>query len=134
MSDKRFTHLHLHSQYSLLDGMISFEALFKRCKGLGMDAVAVTDHGNMFGAIEFYTKALAAAIKPIIGIEAYIAPKSRFDKQKSSISDAAYHLTLLAENNAGYQNLLKLASAGYTQGFYYRPRIDKEMLAEFREG
>jgi len=134
MSDKRFTHLHLHSQYSLLDGMISFEALFKRCKGLGMDAVAVTDHGNMFGAIEFYTKALAADVKPVIGIEAYVAPKSRFDKQKSSISDAAYHLTLLAENNAGYQNLLKLASAGYTEGFYYRPRIDKEILAEFREG
>jgi DNA polymerase-3 subunit alpha len=134
MADKGVTHLHLHSQYSLLDGAISFEALFKRCKELQMDSVAVTDHGNMFGAIEFYTKAHAAHIKPIIGIEAYVAPRSRFDRQKSSISDAAYHLTLLAENNTGYKNLLKLASVGYTEGFYYRPRIDKEILAEFSEG
>jgi DNA polymerase-3 subunit alpha len=134
MASKGFTHLHLHSQYSLLDGAIAFELLFKRCKELQMDSVAVTDHGNMFGAIEFYTKAHAAHIKPIIGIEAYIAPGSRFDKQKSSIADAAYHLLLLAENNTGYSNLLKLASAGYLEGFYYRPRIDKEILAEFREG
>ena len=134
MSNKRFTHLHLHSQYSLLDGAISFENLFKRCKELQMDSVAVTDHGNMFGAIEFYTKAHAAHIKPIIGIEAYIAPGSRFDRQKTSIGEAAYHLLLLAENNTGYKNLLKLASAGYLEGFYYRPRIDKEILAEFHEG
>ena len=86
---------------------------FERCKKLGMNAVAVTDHGNMFGAVEFYTKAKAAEIKPIIGIEAYIAPGSRFDRTKTSISDAAYHLILLAENNAGYRNLLKLASTGY---------------------
>jgi len=129
-----FTHLHLHSQYSLLDGAIAFDGLFKRCKELEMDAVAVTDHGNMFGAVEFYTKALSAHIKPIIGIEAYIAPGSRFDRTKTSIADAAYHLILLAENNAGYQNLLKLTSAGYTEGFYYRPRIDKELLAELNEG
>jgi DNA polymerase-3 subunit alpha len=134
MSDKGFTHLHLHSQYSLLDGAISFEKLFGRCKRLGMDAVAVTDHGNMFGAVEFYTKARAAGIKPIIGIEAYVAPGSRFDRTKTSISDAAYHLILLAENNAGYQNLLKLSSTGYMDGFYYRPRIDKEILAECHEG
>jgi len=134
MSGKGFTHLHLHSQYSLLDGAISFDKLFKRCKKLDMEAVAVTDHGNMFGAIEFYTKALAAHIKPIIGIEAYIAPGSRFDRTKTSISDAAYHLVLLAENNLGYQNLLKLASAGFTEGFYYRPRIDKEILSEYNEG
>lgn len=135
MSDnKGFTHLHLHSQYSLLDGAITFEKLLQRCKDLGMDSVAVTDHGNMFGAIEFYTKAIASHIKPIIGIEAYIAPKSRFDRTKTSISDAAYHLLLLAENNAGYQNLLKLATAGYTEGFYYRPRIDKQILAELNEG
>ncbi|HUS72887.1 MAG TPA: DNA polymerase III subunit alpha, partial [Sedimentisphaerales bacterium] len=134
MSNKGFTHLHLHSQYSLLDGAITFDKLFKRCKQLQMDAVAVTDHGNMFGAVEFYTKAVAAHIKPVLGIEAYIAPRSRFDKQKTSISDAAYHLILLAENNTGYQNLLKLASAGYTEGFYYRPRIDKEILAELNEG
>jgi DNA polymerase-3 subunit alpha len=134
MSEKGFTHLHLHSQYSLLDGAISFERLFKRCGELGMPAVAMTDHGNMFGAIEFYTAAHKAHIKPIIGIEAYIAPGSRFDKSKSSISEAAYHLVLLAENKTGYKNLLKLASAGYTEGFYYRPRIDKEILAQFNEG
>ena len=134
MSQKGFTHLHLHSQYSLLDGAIRFDKLFERCKDLNMNSVAVTDHGNMFGAVEFYTKAKAAHIKPIIGIEAYIAPASRFDKQKSSISDAAYHLILLAENDTGYQNLLKLASAGYLEGFYYRPRIDKELLAQLNEG
>jgi len=134
MSGKKFTHLHLHSQYSLLDGAIVSDALLKRCKKLGMDSVAVTDHGNLFGAIEFYTKALSAHIKPIIGIEAYIAPASRFDRTKTTIADAAYHLILLAENNVGYQNLLKLASVGFTEGFYYRPRIDKEILAELNEG
>ncbi len=134
MPGKGFTHLHLHSQYSLLDGAITFDKLLKRCKELDMDSVAVTDHGNMFGAVEFYTKALEKHIKPIIGIEAYIAPGSRFDRTKTTITDAAYHLILLAENNTGYQNLLKLASTGYTEGFYYRPRIDKEILAELNEG
>ena len=134
MADKGFTHLHLHSQYSLLDGAITFPKLFKRCHELGMDSVAVTDHGNLFGLLEFYTKARAAKIKPIIGIEAYIAPGSRHDKSGGSIRDADYHLVLLAENQQGYQNLLKLASVGYTEGFYYRPRIDKEVLAEFNEG
>src|SRR4030042_125634 len=134
MSGKGFTHLHLHSQYSLLDGAISFDKLLKQCGKLGMSSVAVTDHGNMFGAVEFYTKAKAANIKPIIGIEAYVAPGSRFDRQKGSISDAAYHLILLAENNTGYQNLLKLASVGFTEGFYYRPRIDKAILAELNAG
>jgi len=134
MASKGFTHLHLHSQYSLLDGAITFDRLLKRCKELKMDSVAVTDHGNMFGAVEFYTKARAAHIKPIIGIEAYIAPAGRFDRTKSSISNAAYHLILLAENNTGYKNLLKLASIGYLEGFYYRPRIDKEILAELNVG
>lgn len=134
MAGKGFTHLHLHSQYSLLDGAIGFGKLFDRCKELGMDSVAVTDHGNMFGAVEFYVKAKAAGIKPIIGIEAYIAPDSRFNKQKTSISDASSHLVLLAENNAGYKNLLKLSSIGFTEGFYYRPRIDKEILAQHSEG
>ncbi len=134
MPEKGFTHLHLHSQYSLLDGAIAFDKLLKRCKELQMDSVAVTDHGNMFGAVEFYTKAQAAHIKPILGIEAYIAPRSRFDRQKSGISDAAYHLILLAESNTGYKNLLKLASIGFTEGFYYRPRIDKNILAELAEG
>jgi DNA polymerase III subunit alpha len=134
MANKGFTHFHLHSQYSLLDGAITFDKLFKRCRKLQMDAVAVTDHGNLFGAVEFYTKAIAAHIKPIIGIEAYIAPGSRLDRTKMSIADAAYHLILLAENNRGYQNLLKLASIGFLEGFYYRPRIDKEILAELNEG
>ncbi|MHC4721017.1 MAG: DNA polymerase III subunit alpha, partial [Planctomycetota bacterium] len=134
MSSKGFTHLHLHSQYSLLDGAIPFGNLFKHCKQLQMDAVAVTDHGNLFGAVEFYTKARAAHIKPILGIEAYIAPRSRFDRTKSSITDAAYHLILLAEDNTGYKNLLKLATIGFTEGFYYRPRIDKQVLADLNEG
>lgn len=135
MSDKGFTHLHLHSQYSLLDGAISFKRLFGRCKEYGMDAVALTDHGNMFGAVEFYIKAVAAGIKPIIGIEAYIAPGSRLEKAGGGgVKENAYHLILLAENLAGYQNLMKLSSIGYTEGFYYRPRIDKEVLAEHSEG
>ena len=134
MPKKGFTHVHLHSQYSLLDGAIAFDKLLKHCKELQMDAVAVTDHGNMFGAVEFYTKAQAAHIKPILGIEAYIAPRSRFDRQKCSITDAAFHLILLAENNTGYRNLLKLASAGFIEGFYYRPRIDKEILNELNAG
>ena len=134
MVNKGFTHLHLHSQYSLLDGAISISKLLKRCKKLDMESVAVTDHGNMFGVVDFYTKAIAAHIKPVLGIEAYIAPGSRLDRTKTSISDAAYHLILLAENNTGYHNLLKLSSSGYLEGFYYRPRIDKEILAEFNEG
>ena len=134
MSHGGFTHLHLHSQYSLLDGAISFEKLLDRCAELRMEAVAVTDHGNMFGAVEFYTKAMAAGIKPLLGIETYIAPASRPDRTKPSISYAAYHLILLAENIAGYRNLLKLTSAAYTEGFYYRPRIDKEILAQCNEG
>ncbi len=131
---KGFCHLHVHSEYSLLDGAVPLSKLFKRCKELEMDSVALTDHGNMFGAIEFYTKARAAGIKPIIGIEAYIAPGHRTDRQKTGISESSYHLILLAENNTGYKNLLKLTSIGYTEGFYYRPRIDKEILAELNEG
>ena len=134
MVSKGFTHLHLHSQYSLLDGAIQFKKLFARCKKLGMDSVALTDHGNMFGVVDFYSRAKAAGIKPIIGIETYVAPGSRFDKSKTSISEVANHLVLLAEDQAGYQNLLKLSSAGYLEGFYYRPRIDKEILAECSEG
>lgn len=135
MPEKGFAHLHLHSQYSLLDGAIPFGRLFDRCKKLGMDSVALTDHGNMFGVIEFYTKARAAEIKPIIGIEAYIAPGSRFDKTGGGgVKENAYHLLLLAENLTGYRNLMKLSSIGFLEGFYYRPRIDKEVLAEHSEG
>jgi len=134
MSSKGFAHLHVHTQYSLLDGAVQPEKLFARCKELGMDSVAMTDHGNIFGAIDFYTRAKKHGIKPIIGIEAYIAPDSRFEKQKSSMKEAAYHLILLAENGVGYRNLMKLSSIGYTEGFYYRPRIDMEILAELNEG
>ena len=133
--DKGFTHLHLHSQYSLLDGAIPFGRLFERCKQLGMDSVAITDHGNLFGAVDFYLQAREAGIKPIIGIEAYIAPQSRFEKKGGGgVKENAYHLILLAQTTAGYKNLLKLGSIGYTEGFYYRPRIDKEILAELNEG
>ncbi len=134
MDDKGFTHLHLHTQYSLLDGAIQLEPLFGRCHEMGMTACAITDHGNMFGAVDFYITAMENNIKPIIGMEAYISPDSRFNKQKASIKDASYHLILLAENNKGYKNLMKLASIGYLEGFYYRPRIDKEILAELNEG
>jgi DNA polymerase-3 subunit alpha len=134
MTEQGFVHLHLHTQYSLLDGAISCERLFARCKALGMDTVAMTDHGNLFGAIDFYISAKSAGVKPILGIEAYIAPESRFEKKGGGIKENAYHIILLAENNAGYKNLLKLASIGYTEGFYYRPRIDKEVLAQYNEG
>lgn len=135
MAGKGFAHLHVHTQYSLLDGAIPAGRLFARCKELGMDTVAVTDHGNMFGAVDFYVKARAASVKPIFGLEAYVAPDSRFDRQKGSDDEKAYHhLILLAENLAGYRNLLKLTSLGYIEGFYYKPRIDKALLAELNEG
>jgi DNA polymerase-3 subunit alpha len=135
MAGKGFTHLHLHTQYSLLDGAVSAKRLFNRCKELGMDAVAITDHGNMFGAVDFYTKAQSAGIKPILGLEAYIAPESRFDKQGGGgVKENAFHLLLLAENLTGYRNLMKLSSLGYIEGFYYRPRIDKQLLADLNEG
>jgi DNA polymerase-3 subunit alpha len=118
----------------LLDGAIRFEELLARCKQLGMEAVAVTDHGSLFGVVEFYIKALDASIRPIIGMEAYVAPGSRFDKSKAGIGEAADHLLLLAKDNRGYKNLMRLSSIGYIEGFYYRPRIDKEVLAEFHEG
>ena len=135
MSGKGFTHLHLHTQYSLLDGAISAKKLFARCKELGMDSVAITDHGNLFGMVDFYTQAKAAGIKPILGIEAYIAPDSRFERQKGGgVKENASHLILLAENQTGYQNLLKLSTIGFTEGFYYRPRIDKQILTELSAG
>jgi DNA polymerase-3 subunit alpha len=135
MAGTGFTHLHLHTQYSLLDGAISAKKLFARCKELGMDSVAITDHGNMFGVVDFYMQAKEAGIKPILGMEAYIAPESRFEKQKGGgVKENAFHLILLAENLTGYRNLLKLSSIGFTEGFYYRPRIDKQILAELNEG
>ena len=133
MSGKGFTHLHLHTQFSLLDGAVQPKKLFARCKELGMDSVAITDHGNMFGAVDFYRAANDAGIKPIIGIEAYFTPGSRFDKS-GRIQDASYHLILLAQNTQGYHNLLKLSSLAFTEGFYYRPRMDEEILRQYSEG
>lgn len=134
-----FVHLHLHSQYSLLDGMINIKKLCARVKELGMSAVALTDHGNLFAAVQFYKEAKAQGIKPIIGIECYVAPESRFNKSgKSEISGAPiskyHHLLLLAKNTVGYQNLMQLSSISYLEGYYYKPRIDKEVLIKYREG
>ncbi|MCU0821028.1 MAG: DNA polymerase III subunit alpha [Spirochaetes bacterium] len=130
-----FIHLHNHSDYSVLDGAITLDRLIGRAKELGMPGVAVTDHGNLFGAVDFYQKATKAGIKPVIGQEFYVAPRSRFDRDtKSKGKDASYHLILIAKNNTGYQNLIKLSSIGYLEGFYYRPRIDMEVLEKYREG
>jgi DNA polymerase-3 subunit alpha len=136
MNNNPFVHLHLHTQYSLLDGAIRLNDLVKKTVENGMSAVAITDHGNMFGAIEFYTKCHEKGIKPIIGAEVYIAPGSRFNKEQGSGSGeySSYHLILLCENLIGYKNLSRLVSAGYKEGFYYKPRIDKELLAEHAEG
>ncbi len=134
MSDQAFCHLHCHSHYSLLDGAGSIDRLVQRAADHGMNSLALTDHGNLHGALEFYRKANAAGIKPIIGYEAYIAPGSRFTKSSGSMREASFHLTLLAQNHAGFQNLMKLASAAYLEGFYFKPRIDKELLEELSEG
>ena len=128
-----FVHLHLHTQYSLLDGAIRIDALMQRAKEYGMDTVAVTDHGTMFGALEFYEKAVKAGIKPIIGCECYLAPRSLADKTPLD-SKGMRHLVLLAENQEGYQNLCKLASIAQLEGFYYKPRIDRKILREYSKG
>ena len=129
-----FVHLHCHSHYSLLDGATKIDGLIAKCKKLGMNAAAVTDHGNLYGAIEFYTGAKAAGINPILGYEAYIAPGSRFNRDASRMKEASFHLTLLAKNRTGFKNLIKLSSAAYLEGFYYKPRIDKELLEKHSEG
>ncbi len=134
MSAPPFVHLHCHSHYSLLDGAGSLDRLIDRAKALRMSALALTDHGNLYGALEFYQKAKAAGIKPILGYEAYVAPGSRFHKDSATMKEASFHLTLLAENRTGFQNLLKLASAAFLEGFYFRPRIDKQLLEAHREG
>ncbi len=133
-SGGRFVHLHLHSEYSLLDGGNRISRLLKHVKSLGMDAVAVTDHGNLHGAIEFYEKARAEGVKPILGIEAYVAPGDRRDRTHTGIQDGGFHLVLLAETFAGWQNLLKLSTDSYREGFYYKPRMDKSTLAQWSEG
>lgn len=134
MKHSDFVHLHVHTQYSLLDGAIRLKELFERARSYAMPALAITDHGNMFGVIDFYKEAMSHGIKPILGCEVYVAPESRFDKDARGISDASYHLVLLAKNTTGYGNLLKLVSAAYLEGFYYRPRVDKALLREHHEG
>jgi len=134
MLQSEFVHLHLHTQYSLLDGACRIPEILALAKSYKMDSLAITDHGSMFGAIEFYQEARKVGIKPIIGCEVYVAPKSRFDKGGSGIEDAANHLILLARDEEGYRNLIKLVSIGYLEGFYYRPRIDKEVLASHAKG
>ncbi len=129
-----FIHLHLHTQYSLLDGACRIPELLALARQYNMDTLAITDHGNMFGAIDFYFEAQKAGIKPIVGSEVYIAPRSRLDKGSSGIEDAANHFILLAKDETGYQNLMKLISIGYLEGFYYRPRIDKETLYAHKDG
>jgi DNA polymerase III subunit alpha len=133
MSREPFVHLHLHTEYSLLDGAVRMRALMKKAAEMNMPAVAVTDHGNLFGAIEFYQEAKQTGIKPIIGCEAYVAPGSHRDRP-ASMRDAAYHFTLLARDETGYHNLVKLVSIAHLDGFHYRPRIDKELLAQHSAG
>ena len=135
MPHSNFVHLHLHSQYSLLDGAVKIGDLVQRAREYKMPALAITDHGNMFGALEFYLKARDAGIKPIIGCEIYVAPGSRFDKGNArGSSEASHHLVLLSQNLTGYRNLCHLISAAYREGFYYKPRVDWELLRERNEG
>jgi DNA polymerase-3 subunit alpha len=135
MHHANFVHLHLHTQYSLLDGAIRIKDLTERAKEYRMPAMAITDHGNMFGALEFYSQANAAGVKPIIGCEVYVASGSRHDKSgAASSSDASGHLVLLCKNRTGYRNLCRMISTAYQEGFYYKPRIDWNLLSEHNEG
>ena len=134
MADRKFAHLHLHTHYSLLDGFNRIPPLVEQTKKLGMCACAITDHGNLFGAVEFYTECRKAGVNPVIGYEAYLAPGSRTEKKPLKDSGPSSHLTLLAKNNAGFKNLLKLSSIAFLEGFYYNPRIDRELLQAHSEG
>uniref|UniRef100_UPI003AB7F18D PHP domain-containing protein n=1 Tax=Massilistercora timonensis TaxID=2086584 RepID=UPI003AB7F18D len=130
-----FAHLHVHTEYSLLDGSNKIKECIARVKELGMDSVAITDHGVMYGVIDFYRAAKAAGIRPILGCEVYVAPGSRFDKETGGDREERYyHLVLLAENDLGYHNLMKIVSRGFTEGYYYRPRVDREILEQYHEG
>ena len=129
-----FTHLHVHTEFSLLDGLGRIKELVARAKELGMDSIAITDHSVMYGAIDFYRACKDAGIRPILGCEVYTAPGSRFDKEGGVTDGRYHHLVLLAENNKGYSNLMKIVSRGFTEGFYYKPRVDHEVLAEYHEG
>ncbi|MCK4426282.1 MAG: PHP domain-containing protein, partial [Deltaproteobacteria bacterium] len=133
-SPNPFTHLHLHTEYSLLDGAIRLKDLFPKARKYGYKAVAITDHGNMYGALRFYEQALKHDIKPIIGCEVYVAPRGRKDRSARSSREASYHLVLLAQNNTGYKNLLKLVSTAYFEGFFYKPRVDLELLEDLNQG
>ena len=133
MVEVNFVHLHCHSEYSLLDGAARVDKMISRAAELGMPALAVTDHGTMFGIIDFYRAAKAAGVKPVLGCEIYVSHRSRFQKEAKR-DDSQYHLVLLAENNTGYRNLMRLVSAGYLEGFYYKPRVDRELLEECSEG
>ena len=129
-----FTHLHVHTEYSILDGSNKIKEYIKRVKELGMDSAAITDHGVMYGVIDFYKEAKKQGIKPIIGCEVYVAPNSRLDREVNASEDKYYHLVLLAENNMGYQNLMKIVSIGFVDGYYYKPRVDMEVLNQYHEG
>jgi DNA polymerase III subunit alpha len=135
MSFAEYAHLHLHTEYSLLDGACRLDRLMEKAQQLRLPALAITDHGNMHGAVEFYQAARSKGIKPIIGCEVYVAPGSRYEKKSSNGGrDVYHHLVLLAKNEIGYKNLVRLVTAGHLEGYYYKPRIDKEILAECREG
>ena len=128
-----FTHLHSHTEFSLLDSSNKVKEYVKRVKELGMDSAAITDHGVMYGVVDFYKAAKAEGINPIIGCEVYVAPNSRFDKERGENDERYYHLILLAENNKGYDNLTRIVTQGFTEGFYYKPRVDKEVLQKYHE-
>ena len=130
----RFAHLHVHTEYSLLDGSNKITEYVNRVKELGMDSAAITDHGVMYGVIDFYRAAKAAGIRPILGCEVYVAPSSMYDKETAGGEDRYYHLVLLAENNTGYSNLMKIVSKGFVEGYYYKPRVDKSVLEKYHEG
>ena len=128
-----FVHLHNHTAYSLLDGASKIEDLIKRAQELNMPAMAITDHGVMYGAVDFYKACKKAGIKPIIGCEVYVASRTRFDRQ-AGLDDSSYHLILLVKNETGYRNLSKLETLASLEGFYYKPRVDRELLAQYHEG
>ena len=136
MPSRPFVHLHCHSHYSLLDGASKIPDLFERTKSLGMPALALTDHGNLYGAVEFLREAKEAGVLPIVGLEAYVAPGRRTERSGGGVSgqEHSFHLTLLAKNAAGFRNLMRLSSLSFLEGFYYKPRIDKEILERHAEG
>ena len=129
-----FTHLHVHTEYSLLDGSAKINEIVARAKELGMDSLAITDHGVMYGVIDFYRACKREGIRPVLGCEVYVAPGSRFHKEGGVTDERYYHLVLLAENDIGYSNLMKIVSKGFTEGYYYKPRVDYEVLQQYHEG